>query len=92
MPNPSQLKKKHKPQVRSKMTIYKMIVSKMIQFARLQATNENAKNGKTSDLKELSRPHKLLQGALAKSVKGGVKVNETCLPSIGPLCLSKVLK
>ena len=65
---------------------------KTIQFTRLQATKENVRNGKRTNLKELPRPHKLPQGAMAKSVKGGVKIGKTCLPPVGPPCLSKVLK
>ena len=75
-------KKKHTPQVRCKM----------IQFARLQATNGNTRNGKRTNLEELPRPHKLPQSAPVKSVEGGVKINKTCLPPIGLPCLSKVLK
>lgn len=79
------------------MTIHKTIVCKVtickiIQFSRLQATNENARNGKRTNLKELLRPYTLSQSTLAKSVKGGVKISKTCLPPVGLLCLSKVLK
>ena len=64
----------------------------MIQFAKLQIIKENARNRKRTNLKELPRPHKLPQGALAESVEGGVKIGKTCLLPVGPLCLSKVLK
>ena len=75
-------KKKQKPQVRCKMTVCRMTVFKMvvyrmtvckmtvckiIQFTRLQATKENARNGKRTNIMELSRPHKLPQGALIES-------------------------
>ena len=69
-----------------------MTVCKIIQFARLQATNENARNGKRTNLKEIPRPHKLSQNALDESVESGVKIGKTGLPPISPLCLSKVLK
>ena len=69
-----------------------MTVCKMIQFARLQAINEITRDEKRTNLKELPRPHKLPQGAPAKSVKGRVKIGKTCLPPVGPLCLYKVLK
>jgi len=69
-----------------------MTVCKIIQFARLQATNENARNGKRTNLKKLPRPYKLPQDTPAESVEGGVKIGQTCLPPVGPLCLSKVLK
>ena len=69
------------------MTIYKTI-----QFARLQATNEDARNGKRTNLKKLPRSHKLPQGASTENVKGGVKIGEACLPLIGPQCISKVLE
>ena len=72
-------KKKHKSQVTYKMivckmtvckiTICKMTVCKIIQFARLQATNENARNGKRTNLKELPRPQKLSQGTQVESVE-----------------------
>jgi len=75
-------KRKHKPQVRYEM----------VQFARLQATNKNRRDGKRTNLKELPRPHKLPQGALAKSIKGRVKIGQTCLPLVGPPCICKVLK
>ena len=80
-------KKKHKPQVRCKMTVFKLT-----QFARLQATSESANDEKITNLKELPRPHKRSQGALAKSIKSGVEIGKTCLPTIGPPCLSKVLR
>ena len=69
-----------------------MIIFKTVQFARLQATSESAKNERGIDLKELPRPQKLPQSALAKSVKGEVKISKACLPPIGPLCLPKVLE
>ena len=69
-----------------------MTVCKIIQFVRLQATNENARNGKKTNLKELPRPHKLPQGALTKSVEGRVKIDKTCLPPVGPPCICKVSK
>ena len=67
-------KKKHKSQVRYKMTvckitICKVAVCKIIQFARLQATNKNARNGKRTNLMELPRPQKLLQGAQVEGVE-----------------------
>ena len=80
-------KKKHKPQVRCKITVFKIT-----QLARLQATSESAKNEKITNLKELPRSHKLLQGDLAESIKSGVEIGKTCLPSVGPPYLSKVLK
>ena len=85
-------KKKHKPQVRCKITRCKMIVCKMIQFSRLQATSESVKSEKRINLKELPRPHKLPQSAPTKSVEGGVKISKTCLPSVIPLCLPKMLE
>ena len=72
--------------------IYKMIVFKTVQFARLQVTSENVKNEKTTNLKELLRPHKLLQSALAESVEGKVKISKTYLPPVGPRCLPKILE
>ena len=69
-----------------------MIIFKTIQFARLQATNESARKGKRSNLKELPRPHTLPQSALVESVVGGVKISKTCLPLVGPPYLSKVLE
>jgi len=69
-----------------------MIVCKMIRFARLQATNENTRDEKRTNLKELPRPHKVPQGALAKSVKVRVKIGKTCLSLVGLLCICKVLK
>ena len=75
-----------------KLKICKMTVRKIIQFARLQATNENARNGKRTNLKKLPRPYKLPQDTLAESAKVGVKIGQTCLPPICPLCLPKVLK
>ena len=69
--------------------IYKMIVFKKIQFARLQATSKSAM---ITNLKKLPSPHKLLQGAPAKSVEGGVKISKTCLPPVCPLCLPKILE
>ena len=74
------------------MIVCKVRICKIIQFARLQAIDENARNGKRTNLKELPRPHKLPQSALTESVEGGVKINKTYLPSVGPPCLSKVLK
>ena len=70
----------------------KMIAFKTIQLVRLQATNKSAKNERRTNLKELPRPYKLLQNALAESVEGGVKISKTCLPLVGPSCLSKVLE
>ena len=61
-------------------------------MARLQATNENKRDGNRTNLKELPRPHKLLQGAPAKSVVARVKIGKTCLPPIGPPCIYKVFK
>ena len=52
-------KRKHKPQARCKMTVCKMTNCKITQFAKLQATSENARNGKKANLKELPRPYKL---------------------------------
>ena len=69
-----------------------MIVFKIVQFARLQATNGNTRIEEKTNLKELPRPHKLPQGAPAKNVEGRVKIGKTCLPPVGPLCLYKVLK
>jgi len=69
-----------------------MIVFKTIQFARLQAINNSAKDEKRTNLKKLPRRHKLPQGTPTESVKGGVKISKTCLPPIDPLCLSKVLE
>ena len=80
-------KKKHKPQVRCKITVFKIT-----QLARLQATSESAKNEKITNLKELPRPYKLSQGASAERIKSGVEIGKTYLPPVGPLCLSKVLK
>ena len=37
-------------------------------------------------------PHKLLQGAPAKSVEDRVKIGKTCLPVVSLPCLYKVLK
>ena len=65
------------PQVRCKMAICKVKFYKIIQFARLQATNGNTRNGKRTNIKELSRPHKPSQGAPAKSVENGVKIGKT---------------
>ena len=73
-------------------TVYKMTICKMIQFARVEAINENTRNGKRNDLKELLRPYKLSQGVPTKGVKGGENIGETCLPTVGPPCNSKVLK
>ena len=67
----------------------KMIIFKTVQFARLQTTSESAKNERGTDLKELPRPYKLLQSSSAKSVEDKVKISETCLPPVGPPCLSK---
>ena len=72
--------------------IYKMIVFKTVQFARLQTTSGSVKSKKRNDLKELPRPYKLPQSALAESVKGGVKISKTCLPPVGPPCLPKILE
>ena len=70
----------------------KIIIFKIVEFARLQTTIESVKNEKRMDLKELPRPHKLPQSALAESVKGGVRISRTCLPLVGPPCLAKVLE
>ena len=64
----------------------------MIQFARLKATNEITRYGKRTNFNELPRPYKLLQGAPTKSVKGREKIDKTCLPPVGLLCIYKVLK
>ena len=69
-----------------------MIIFKIVQFARLQAISETAKNGRGTDLKELPRPQKLPQSVSAESVKGGVKISKTCLPLVSPLCVLKVLE
>jgi len=69
-----------------------MTVCKIIQFARLQATNDNTRDGTRTNLKEFPRPHKLPQGAQAKSVEERVKIGKTCLPPIGPSCICKVFK
>ena len=74
------------------MTVCKMIVFKTIQLARLQATNNSAKDEKRINLKELPRPHKLPQSALAECVEGGVKISKTCLLPVGPPCLPKILE
>ena len=50
------------------------------------------KDEKKTNLKELPRPHKFLQGVLVESVEGGVKISKTCLPLVGPLCLPKFLE
>ena len=80
-------KRKHKPQVR-----YKMVQFVRWQFARLQATNENTRDGKRTNFKELPRSHKLPQGAPTKSIKGKVKIGKTCLPLVGPPYIYKVVK
>ena len=80
-------KKKHKQQVRCKMTVFKIT-----QFARLQATSESAKNEKITNLKELPRPYKQSQGAPSESIKSGVEIGKICLPLVSPPCLSKVLE
>ena len=59
-----------------------MTVFKTVQFARLQAIGGSVKSKKRTDLKELPRPYKLPQKALAESVKGGVKISKTCLPLV----------
>ena len=69
-----------------------MTVFKITQFARLQATSESAKNEKKTNLKELPRPYKLPQCTPTESVKGGVKIDKTCLYPVNPPCLSKVLE
>ena len=69
-----------------------IVFFKEIQFARLRATNKNAKNEKGANLKELPRPYKLPQSALAESVEGGVKLSKTCLPTVGPPCHRKILE
>ena len=74
-------KRKHKPQVKCKMTVCKTTSYK-----------RNAKNEKRTNLKEFPRPHKMPQRAPAESVKARVKLSKTCLPLVGPLCHSKVLK
>ena len=75
-------KRKHKPPVRYKI----------VQFARLQATNENTRDGKRTNIKELPRPHKLLQGALATTIKDRVEIGKICLPLVGPPCIYKIFK
>ena len=73
--------------------IYKMTVFKTVQFVKLQATNENTRDGKrTNFFKELPRPHKLPQSAPAESVEGEVKISKTCLPLVGSPCLPKILE
>ena len=67
-------------------------VCMIIHFVRLQATNENVRNGERTNLKVLRRPYKLLQGTPVESVEGGVKIGGTCLLPVGFPCLSKVLK
>ena len=69
-----------------------MTACKMIQFTRLQVTNENIRNGKKTNLKELPKPYKLSQGALTKSVKVTVKIGKTFLPPVSSPCIHKVLK
>jgi len=69
-----------------------MTICKIIQFARLQATNENTRDGKRTNFKELPRHYKLPQGAPTKSIKGRVKIGKTCLALVGPLCIWKVVK
>ena len=59
-----------------------MIVFKITQFARLQATSESTKTKKITNLKELPRPHKLPQSASAKSGEGEVKIGKTCYPKL----------
>ena len=70
----------------------KMIIFKIVQFARLQTTGESAKNERGTNLKKLPRPYKLLQSSSAESVEGRVKISKTCLPSVGPPCLFKALE
>ena len=70
----------------------KMIIFKIVQFARLQTTGEIVKNERGTDLKELPRPYKLLQSSSANSVEDKVKISKTCLPLVGPPCLSKALE
>ena len=65
----------------------KLIIFKIVQFARLPATNECVK-----DEKRTVRPYKLPQSAPVESVEGGVKISKTCLPLVGLLCLPKVLE
>ena len=67
----------------------KLIIFKIVHFERLQVTSESVNNEMRTDLKELLRPHKLPQGALAKSVESGVKISKTCLPLVSLLCLLK---
>ena len=50
------------------------------------------KDEKRTNLKELPRPHKPPQSALAESVEGGVKMSKTCLLPVGPPCLPKILE
>ena len=69
-----------------------IVFFKEIQFARLRATNKNAKNEKGANLKELPRTYKLPQSALDESVEGGVKLSKTCLPPVGPPCHPKILE
>ena len=70
----------------------KIIILKIVQFARLRATDESVKKEKRIDLKELPKPHMLPQSAPVESVEGGVKIGKTCLPRVGPPCLPKVLE
>ena len=67
------------------MKICKVKFYKIIQFTRLQATNGNTRNGKRTNIKELSRPHKPPQGAPAKSVESGVKIGKTLFATLKTL-------
>ena len=55
-------------------------------------TSYKKKIAKKEKREKLPSPHKLLQGAPAKSVEGGVKISKTCLPPVCPLCLPKILE
>jgi len=59
---------------------------------KLQAMSEGAKNEKITNLKKLPRPHKQSHGAPAENIKSGVEIGKTCLPPVGPQCLSKILE
>ena len=58
----------------------------------LQDYELQIKMQKGANLKELPRPYKLPQSALAESVEGGVKLSKTCLPTVGPPCHRKILE
>ena len=59
---------------------------------RITSYKRKCNEWEENNLKELLMPHKLPQGAPTESVEGGVKIGKTCLPLVGPPCLSKVLK